>query len=294
MAIAVKGREQAGFTVLELLLASALGLFVLLAAGELLVSAHGMSRVERSQAAVLEQARFATRLLSQTIRRAGFPGCHPALVQDLTIDARNPASPGVVVGSTSPGLMTRYWKLALTARVTGLDAAGERIWLDQAHGLSPGARVAVSSHGGTHCQAFYHTAEHRAALGRGPGDIRLNRRPDDGYAPISGVVDIYIPETTHYFVDRSVADASLDSLYRRFGSTGQREEMVVGISELELHYGIDIDGDGHAERFVPPHAVLNDPVVGVQFRFQVVNANGQPPRNPRQIERVVALRNGVY
>jgi len=68
-------RSQRGFGVLEAMLALAIGLMLLAAAGELFISAHQAWRLQGAAARLQDDARVALLHMAQDIRMAGMFGC---------------------------------------------------------------------------------------------------------------------------------------------------------------------------------------------------------------------------
>ncbi|MGE8111838.1 MULTISPECIES: PilW family protein [Pseudomonas] len=68
-------RVQVGFGLLEVMLALAIGLMVLVAAGQLVVSAHQAWRLQGAALRLQDDARLALLRMAQDIRMAGMFGC---------------------------------------------------------------------------------------------------------------------------------------------------------------------------------------------------------------------------
>jgi type IV pilus assembly protein PilW len=69
---------QGGFTLVELMIASTIGLIILVALGQLFVTSRATYVLEDGLARAQESGRFAMEILSQDIRMAGYMGCHNA------------------------------------------------------------------------------------------------------------------------------------------------------------------------------------------------------------------------
>jgi type IV pilus assembly protein PilW len=69
---------QGGFTIVELMIASTIGLIILVAIGQLFVTSRATYTMEEGLARAQESGRFAMEILTQDIRMAGFMGCHNA------------------------------------------------------------------------------------------------------------------------------------------------------------------------------------------------------------------------
>ena len=75
-------RRRAGFSLLELLLAAALGALTTAAVAQLFVSNARASVVQTGQARLQESARLALHFLADSARSAGYFGCAPATLAD--------------------------------------------------------------------------------------------------------------------------------------------------------------------------------------------------------------------
>jgi len=98
--------RQSGFGLLEVMLALAIGLMVVVAAGQLLVSAHQSWRLQGAALRLQDDARLALLRMAQDIRMAGMFGClrlEPADFQDPA--ARQVFNQPVEVGPASLGLV---------------------------------------------------------------------------------------------------------------------------------------------------------------------------------------------
>lgn len=69
---------QGGFTLVELMIASTIGLIILVALGQLFVTSRATYVLEDGLARAQESGRFAMEILAQDIRMAGYMGCHNA------------------------------------------------------------------------------------------------------------------------------------------------------------------------------------------------------------------------
>ncbi len=188
---------QRGFSLPELLIATALGVPLLMTALELYATAREVEPVERAHARVLEQARLARHLLTAALHTAGYP-------TDVTEPPIRPA----IIPDTA--LMIR-------------------------HGAS----------------------------------------------------------TTHFFTDQAVGHSAGHSLYRRRGAAGgQREELVTGIEQLTVRYGVSMDGDRRVDAFQNAGQVTDaNAILAVELRFFVTNIHDVAPRLRYPVTLVVALRN---
>ena len=68
--------SQGGFTLVEVMVASTIGLIILVALGQLFVSSRATYTMEEGLSRTQESGRFAMEFLTQDIRMAGYMGCH--------------------------------------------------------------------------------------------------------------------------------------------------------------------------------------------------------------------------
>jgi len=225
--------EQAGFTVLELLIASALGVGVIFMAVTGLGTARQSQQIELAYHRLNDNARLATDLLRQALQRAGQPGCHPAFRRNLLADGRDPAWPAVEI-SPDGALTVTAFRAVFEANVLAGREGEAVLALDRAHDIAPGTPVVVRASSSDDCVLFIHTGEDQQALSRAPGgDGADNRLPATGYQALAGAVTVFALEPVIFEVGPSSTHAAVRSLYRRRASAHyRREELVVGVETL--------------------------------------------------------------
>lgn len=95
-------RVQVGFGLLEVMLALAIGLMVLVAAGQLVVSAHQTWRLQGAALRLQDDARLALLRMAQDIRMAGMFGCLQLRPSDFKDPlARQAFAQPLVIGASS-------------------------------------------------------------------------------------------------------------------------------------------------------------------------------------------------
>ncbi|MEX0451318.1 PilW family protein [Spiribacter sp. 218] len=251
------GFRQRGFSLPELLVAMGLGVTLLLAAAQIHTSLLGSVQQTIAEARVNNDARVARALLTEAIRSAGFPGCHPRLQQNLTVDDWQPGVPAVGVdagdGVVGPRerLVVRRMRSIGMFRVVHQDPVQGALTLDRPHGLESGMPVVVAGRGGAVCLVFRQAVDDPRVLYPGPGPRQFNR-PRDAYPALTGPVEVFRPQRRVFFLAESVGQSDQKSLYRRRSDRGNRREALVeGIDDLTLAYGIDETGDGAADGYHP-------------------------------------------
>lgn len=273
--------RQRGFTLMELLIASALGAMVVLTAGEVLVMSRAIERADQTEAEQLDALHLALTLMARSVRQAGYPGCHPSRRQSLISAGHDWLEPVVATGD---GLTLRSMRHQAQARVNDAPTRSDRLVLDRRHGIAPGAPVMVVNRRGTDCVLFRHAGDDPSVLNRGPGVAGINERPTRGHGPLGEAIEILVPARTEYYIDTSVSGDRLSLFRRRRANSGHREELVVGVESLSATAGIDIVGDGAVDRWVSGNADLaGGVVVAVRIRLQAQSVD---------LATTVALRNG--
>jgi type IV pilus assembly protein PilW len=118
---------QRGFSLLELMIALALGGFLMLGLVNMFLSSRSSAQVETSLARVQENGRFALNLISQDILRSSYTGCN-SVQGAVTVLATDAAFEGLRGYERS----TSSWAPALaTAELTtALNASGARVGSD--------------------------------------------------------------------------------------------------------------------------------------------------------------------
>ncbi len=252
--------SQQGFSIVEVTIASALGLLVVLMATELLGVVAQSHRLQSAQADLDDNARVAARLLRRELRMAGYPGCHPGIRRNLLPAGGQPEVPALRATADSgqaPGTdalaIRRFRSLGMGTIVAG-PATGPRISLEQPHSVPSGGMVMVVADSGARCVLFRHAGADVRALDRGPGPDTAprNRVPSSGYLELKGRVEILVPERVVLAVGRAPQAGESGGLYRRRRSAGDRREWLVpGIDGLAARYGRDTDGDQRVDAYMP-------------------------------------------
>lgn len=297
-------RRASGFTLLEVLIAAMLGVVLVTTAGELLVSARDWQRSEQAYSYANEQTRLLRTLLADAIRSAGDPGCHRDWRRNLTqAPVYMPATPfgdpaHVATHSRSDVLVIHRLKPLKQALLTSASPRAAEIRLDREHQLAFAQPVVLAADAGATCVLFYQAGYDSHTLDRGLGAAdnsagdALNRLPEGGYWPLTGLVTLYVPERTVFYVDDSVAGASQSLFRKRLSANNRREELLVGVDALRLRYALSHTGDGSVDDWVSAEAVDDwQAVVGVRIQATLTPRPTAPTGSTRTVKITQALRN---
>jgi type IV pilus assembly protein PilW len=273
-----------GFTLVELMVGLAVGLFVALAAISIFVSTRKLQTVSSAESRMGENSRLAMELLRKDFRSTGFQGCNPRL-EGPPPSVLNPGN-GIFLDSSSTGMGGSHgngstFTPALNATLAALpqpplansDVVSLRVPVEPLSlGLavpmtvSTGVpNVGVSTPGNTivqgdivliaNCKAgaiFQVTEANPAATGAlthatGGASSPGNATGDLGTV-FRGDSAVYRLQTHHYYIANSVQRAGTISMWRYIfpntDGSANPQEVVQGIDRMLVTYGID-DGTGN-------------------------------------------------
>ena len=318
-------RRTAGFSLLELLLAAALGVLTTAALAQLFVSNARATAVQTGQARLQESARLALHFLAQSARSAGYFGCGPANladgvggtwrgdpIQDITMPVAGADDVGHADEALSWGLGSRELKpgsdVVLFRRIEGLGhdlaqpfhATGDLV-VASSFRPEPGQLAVLSACGQLGVLGIETIARPggRVTLA---GSVDVDALAPAGFAygdsagPAATVLAPVVSEI--YFVARGrFVNNRGEATWSLWRKTGRADEVVSGIDDLQVLYGIDPmpnDADVAPRRYVPGDGIGAGIVRAVYFRVTAssVDAVSEDDRPIAQtMARTVALRN---
>ncbi len=256
--------RQAGFSLVELMVAMAIGVVLVGGALTVHIQSHEAHTFAERMARIQENGRFVFDVMAPDLRLAGFWGRTqaPASIARRTGDAVTPMPAAMApAGDCYPGYYTNV--------VVRLEAANE----DQVGGANPfqtcvpdSARLAGSD---------ILVVRHAAATVTLPADIVNNRlymisNAMSGELFVGGVMPIpagyNLTDTIHeivtnlYFLSpNSSAGAGIPALNRIElvdGPALATQELITGVEDLQVQVGIDTDADGSVNGYVNPNSPL--------------------------------------
>ena len=318
-------RRQCGFSLLELLLAAALGALTTAAVAQLFVSNARAAALQTGQARLQESARLALHFLADSARSAGYLGCGPGiladglggawrgdLTQDLTMAVAG-------ADNVADGDDVSAWELGdrelkagsdvvLFRRIEGLghdlaqqfDADSELI-IGSTFAAASGQLAVLSACGQLGVLGVESIARRsgRVALA---ASVDIDALAPTGFAygdpagPAAAVLAPVVSET--YFIARSRFVNNRGepgwSLWRK---DDRANEVVSGVDDLQVLYGIDTtpdDADVAPARYVNADGVGAAVVRSVWIRVTASSVDavteGDQPLE-QTISQTVALRN---
>jgi type IV pilus assembly protein PilW len=231
--------RQSGFSIIELLVAVTLGLFLMAALVEVLLSGNRSFTSANHLSRLQENGRMATGLIVTDLKRAGYMGGN-SQVEDI-LGSEGPVVPAI----TCPTADTT-WGRMVTERISGLDDTnagyacisnatylrGDILTVRLA---SPWVVTAALSAN----QMYLRTSMFEGKIFKGSGGADITNTVSD------------IPNSVHdllsysYFVGdsgRTCSGAAVPSLFRvRLGPTGQplTDELLPGVEHFQVQYGVN-------------------------------------------------------
>ena len=265
--------RQRGVTLVELMIALAIGLLVTVAMLKVYVDASRMYRFNEGLARVQENGRFALEFIRRDARVAGFWGCYSDATLtngvSATSDAYINVGAGHITGTSDDGLnssdsITFRSATGSGALVTsGMSGTGDSVTVESVGALSTNTAVLISD-----CEdgdLFQVTGIAGTALAHAAG-ANANVSPNLNKAYAAGARVYEARQTTYCVADGIGKDNDgnpIPSLRRlvnpKSGQTcaSNGDELLEGIENMQILYGEDTDadadganGDGTANRYV--------------------------------------------
>jgi type IV pilus assembly protein PilW len=257
-------RRQQGMTLIELMVALAIGAFLMIGAITVFMQSRTTFRVTESLSRLQENARFALESIEPDIRMAHYWGLTP---RTYLIQGRRAPTEGAGVGTHTCG---NNWNLNLNEAVEGTNNTYS--WVCAANGAAqPNSdtlvvRRASEDPVGALTAGTLYIQSTRSQLGQ----IFAGTTIPGGYnAPTSATHRLIV---NGYYVDQTSSVAGMPSLRRKTLQAGggiADEEVLVGVEDMQIQFGVDSDIPGTAvvpnpnrgavDRYVNPDDPLIDP-----------------------------------
>ena len=263
-------RSQHGMTLIELMVALAIGTFLMLGAVTVFMQSRTAFRVTESMARLQENARFALDTIEPEIRMAHFWGLTP---RTYLIQGRTATGAAVDCGDN--------WKFNLNETVEASTTYANVIGC--AINTPPAGSAQVANSDVLVVRRAGEDAVAPADLTAGTPYIQSTRSQLGQIfvgTPIPAGFNTTTSEThrllaSGYFVSTQSAITGVPSLRRKFiqadGTTGG-EEIMIGVEDMQIQFGIDTDvpgtpvapnpNRGSIDRYVNPDDPIIDPTNG--------------------------------
>jgi type IV pilus assembly protein PilW len=246
-------RRDAGLTLIEMMVTLVIGAFLMIGVVSMFAQTRTTYRTNDAVERMQENLRFTLNTLQPDIRMAGGWGMHnvPALVE---------AVPAGVVVRCADGTVVTAWALDTTVGVEASNGAYTLPCPAFANAFQAGSDVLVVRHASGTPAAATNTVI-QIAGNRNSSEIFNN-----GAAPVAGLCPptcVFDFQTQAYYVSSSSSlGANVPSLRRQVlvpGGTLQDQELIPGVEDLQVHLGLDVNGDNDVERYID----ADDPILGM-------------------------------
>ena len=267
---------QHGLSLIELMVSMAIGLFLLAGAVSVLAKGRDLYRTNDAAARLQETARYAMSTIEADLRMANYWGLNSRgdLVENgPTLDLVNP--PAVDPAYVLPATLTGYaatinscgamWAVKLPAYVEGNNNG-------YGYACQPGFGAGTAEAAADQLTVRRASAQVIAAVAgqiniqtsRVQGSLFANGVLPAGYAPLLSETRAVV--VNGYYVsqrsDKDLAPPFTPSLRRKqLGFDGvapviQDQEIVPGVEDLQVEFGVDQNNDQNADFFVPPGTAI--------------------------------------
>ncbi|MCQ8105218.1 PilW family protein [Methylomonas sp. SURF-2] len=235
-------KRQQGMTLIELLIAMLLGAFLLGGVIQIFVNTKQTYRMQESLSRLQENGRFAMEFLTYDIRMAGFLGCM-SRVTSVTNTLNNATNYlfnfGIPIQGNNWDTATSTWLPAADGSITSPLNGSDIITI---RSVNPNGTMVTSHSGINNCDIAIVSDCQAAAVFQITNFNAANNNNKDYKGG-----ELFLAQTTSYYIRSN--PGGIPALYRRRIRT-DAEELVEGIEQMQILYGIDTDGDSTADRYL--------------------------------------------
>lgn len=274
----MRGETQRGVTIIELMIGLALGTFLLAGVIQIYVSSNQTYRANEALSRVQESGRFALDFIMPELRQAGFKGSCTGQINNLLNEAgagysadlfdidtgifgwNNASGPHTLVGyrAGTDAVLIKHASVNLGVTASGnTPINANNINLTAASGVPEGTIVLVADAEG--CDVFQNRSAanannlSRGASSNNPGPGNKNPGSFNFSKAYQNDMEILGLRSVIYYVGTGTSGTT--SLRRvRFDrgtlADAVDEELVEGIVDMQICYGIDNNADREADTFV--------------------------------------------
>lgn len=276
------GGRQAGISLVEMMVALALGLLVTGVIGTVYLGSRQSYRVEEALSRIQENGRFALEVMGRDIRMAGYMGCSSRTLtpkntlNNPTAFNYNFAEPLVGYESTGVGTWSPAVDPDINDKLSGSDvltlrsAIEANARIDEPFMNNSSADIHVTADSDLKVDEIVMVSDCAAAAifqitnfnvsGAGNNVVHNTGGTSPGNATkdlgktFKNDAAILLPSTVTYYLRNNPAAAP--ALYR-ISATPPTGELIENVEGMQILYGVDTDGDLTANRYVAANTVAN-------------------------------------
>lgn len=303
--------EQRGYTIVELMVAMAIGLFLLGGIGMVFISSKQTYHMQDSLWQLQDNSRFAMGFLIKDLRMAGFRGCNSnAIVPVNTLNNVADFNYNFMLGVQGFEAAGLGWSPALPAALSSANpppsAGSDVITLRRAQepGIGVTAPFMNNNSAALHVDAGNNLSQFDIILvtdcaaaailqvsSANPGTsgtIAHNTgvgTPGNASSDLGKIfrddAEIMKLVTVSYFIAPSAAVAGSRSLWRKVGA-GAAEELAEGVENMQILYGEDTDNDRSVNRYVTADNVADmNRIMSFKLSFLMTTLEGNITSKPQ-------------
>lgn len=301
-------RQQSGFSLIELMVAMVIGLFILLGVVMVYISSLRSQTTSEAVARVQESGRFANLVLSREIRQAGFQSACQGVNSLLKDDSRDTEgvffdvasglygasaadAPAFIRDKVVAGDVLILTNVGQAMEVVVKDMPGSvangkmphNMHLDQEYdGL--GQETIILAMDDMGCDLFQQIDNSKKNINFGDNNGSQVLPGNDGDKNIShiydGETDFYTVSSYLYYIGDGIDGRPALKRYdlSQSGGTYTGVDIVNGVDDMRLRYGVDMDSDGRADTDISSYVEAGSvsdwsKVVSVQLNLLVSSLN---------------------
>lgn len=295
-------KRNAGFTIVELLVAMTLGLIVVGGAAAVLISSASIYRTSDGRAQIQESARFSLALMQEDVRMAGYMGCfNPFMFGRKAVNLADSANAidgdyatslsGFEAGGATwtPALDTSIGSIGAHTPVPGNDVLVVRTPIGQSLPLSeamnntsepiPLASVEGLVDGGLAVIADC-SAANVFTVTSIPADkkvLHANSKNTDNkltraFSSFQHATVTPVASIVYFIAPAASGVAGERAMWRQVGKEAA-EEVAEGVDSMQVEYGVDTDADMTPNLYVKADAVGVRPVTAVKLSLLLKSAD---------------------
>ena len=245
-------KSMSGFSLIELMVSMGIGMFLVAGVFTVYINGNDSRRTVEGEVKMIDDAQFALDIIAYDIRHAGLWG------RLKEADFVDKTSPGAITGDCSAG-----WSVDVTRPVFAFDDPS---------GTSPYASCGASFHatGGDVIEMRYTMSQPVESAALNANTVYINGDTNqakyhiaDSSIVLSPVAKNYQAVANAYYV-KSWSDVATDNIPSLHQVSLQSGPAVVdnlilsGVEDLQIQFGLDLNGDGSVNQYVNPGDAVMD------------------------------------
>lgn len=260
-------RTQGGVTLIELMISMLLGIILIFAATTLYEVTKRTTRAQEANARLMENGRAATEILNRAIRMARYYGCAGVAANEVRnhFDTSNSAeSPATLNGYNHQGIFGVDGTTDEIVIFRGVDESKRELAVDVTLGVDavqlvtdPGNPAAGDILSVTDCSQADVFSTSTMTTASGIDSYAYANCPTCTQSYLSSAEVLRVSEERFYIA--TGAQSGLNGLWVADpNDPGTATELIEGVEDMQISYGMDTDADGVANQYVSPAVIRAD------------------------------------